>query len=70
MELAAFASLLVETVVKLNFVIEEVKELGRLACFKEYRTHDKIIVSRETPWVDVPEDQIPTHGLNPRGRAY
>lgn len=41
MELAAFASLLVETVVKLNFVIEEVKELGRLACFKEYRTHDK-----------------------------
>lgn len=49
MELAAFASLLVETVVKLNFVIEEVKELGRLACFKEYRTHDKIIVSRETP---------------------
>ncbi|RZB57031.1 Aluminum-activated malate transporter 14 [Glycine soja] len=53
---AAFASLLVETVVKLDSVIEEVEELGRLACFKEYITDDKIIVSCETPQVDVLKD--------------
>ncbi|KAG4943434.1 hypothetical protein JHK82_047601 [Glycine max] len=53
---AAFASLLVETVVKLDSVIEEVEELGRLACFKEYKTDDKIIVSCETPQVDVLKD--------------
>ncbi|TKY55558.1 Aluminum-activated malate transporter 12 [Spatholobus suberectus] len=42
---AAFASLLVETVAKLDFVIEGVEELGRLACFKENRTDDKIIIA-------------------------
>lgn len=34
---AAFASLLVETVARLDLVIEEVEELGRVARFKEYR---------------------------------
>uniref|UniRef100_K7MLU1 Aluminum-activated malate transporter family protein n=3 Tax=Glycine subgen. Soja TaxID=1462606 RepID=K7MLU1_SOYBN len=48
---AAFASLLVETVVKLDSVIEEVEELGRLACFKEYITDDKIIVSFGHLWM-------------------
>uniref|UniRef100_A0A1J3H995 Aluminum-activated malate transporter 14 n=1 Tax=Noccaea caerulescens TaxID=107243 RepID=A0A1J3H995_NOCCA len=33
---AAFASLLVEMVARLDNVIEEVKELGTIACFKEY----------------------------------
>ncbi|XP_058086347.1 aluminum-activated malate transporter 12-like [Magnolia sinica] len=33
---AAFASLLVESVVRLELVIEEVEELGKVACFKEY----------------------------------
>ncbi|CAH8283186.1 unnamed protein product [Eruca vesicaria subsp. sativa] len=33
---AAFASLLVEMVARLDNVIEEVEELGRIACFKEY----------------------------------
>ncbi|KAL5184001.1 Aluminum-activated malate transporter 14 [Glycine soja] len=57
---AAFASLLVETVAKLDLVIEEVEELGRLARFKEYRLDDKIIVTCETPRVDILEDHIPT----------
>lgn len=34
---AAFASLLVETVARLDLVIEEVQELGRVAKFKEFR---------------------------------
>lgn len=34
---AAFASLLVETVARLDLVIEEVEELGRVAKFKEFR---------------------------------
>ncbi|KHN01683.1 Aluminum-activated malate transporter 12 [Glycine soja] len=59
---AAFASLLVETVAKLDLVIEEVEELGRLARFKEYRLDDKIIVTCETPRVDILEDHIPTRG--------
>nr|BAC42966.1 unknown protein [Arabidopsis thaliana] len=33
---AAFASLLVEMVARLDNVIEEVEELGRIASFKEY----------------------------------
>ncbi|KAJ0232917.1 Aluminum-activated malate transporter 12 [Hirschfeldia incana] len=33
---AAFVSLLVEMVARLDNVIEEVEELGRIACFKEY----------------------------------
>ncbi|XP_042504620.1 aluminum-activated malate transporter 12-like [Macadamia integrifolia] len=41
---AAFASLLVEAVAKLDLVIEEVEELGRLASFKEFKTGDEIIV--------------------------
>ncbi|KHN45975.1 Aluminum-activated malate transporter 12 [Glycine soja] len=59
---AAFASLLVETVAKLDLVIEEVEELGRLARFKDYRHDDKIVISCETPRVDVLEDHIPTRG--------
>ncbi|CAH2046195.1 unnamed protein product [Thlaspi arvense] len=35
---AAFASLLVEMVARLDTVIDEVEELGTIACFKEYDT--------------------------------
>ncbi|KAM3409240.1 hypothetical protein ACQJBY_001914 [Aegilops geniculata] len=39
---AAFASLLVEMVVRLELVIEEVKELERAANFKEFTRHDHL----------------------------
>ncbi|KAJ9549815.1 hypothetical protein OSB04_022358 [Centaurea solstitialis] len=35
--LAAFVALLVECVARLDIVIEEVEELGRVACFKEFK---------------------------------
>ncbi|OVA01290.1 TLDc [Macleaya cordata] len=38
---AAFASLLVEMAARLDMVIEQVEELGRLAKFKEYRADDR-----------------------------
>ncbi|KAE9607390.1 putative aluminum-activated malate transporter [Lupinus albus] len=60
---AAFASLLVETVAKLDLVIEEVEELGRLACFKEYRPGDEVVVKCEKPRVDVLENHLPSHGV-------
>ncbi|KAL9242706.1 hypothetical protein vseg_016681 [Gypsophila vaccaria] len=41
---AAFASLLVETVARLDNVIEEVEELGRVACFKEFTAGDEVAV--------------------------
>ncbi|GAU24822.1 hypothetical protein TSUD_157350 [Trifolium subterraneum] len=59
---AAFASLLVETVAKLDLIIDEVEELGRLACFKEYKPGDEFSVSCETPRVDVLENHLPSHG--------
>lgn len=58
---AAFASLLVETVAKLDLVIEEVEELGRLGCFKEYRDGDEFSVVCEKPRVDVLENHLPSH---------
>ncbi|KAK3024708.1 hypothetical protein RJ639_042930 [Escallonia herrerae] len=44
---AAFASLLVETVARLDLVIEEVEELGRIAMFKEFRPGDDVVVNSE-----------------------
>ncbi|KAG4117167.1 hypothetical protein ERO13_D12G212100v2 [Gossypium hirsutum] len=59
---AAFASLLVEIVARLDNVIEEVEELGRIACYKEYNPEDdEIIVKCEKPPVDVAKNQLPTH---------
>ncbi|PWA81008.1 aluminum-activated, malate transporter 12 [Artemisia annua] len=42
---AAFAALLVEAVAKLDLVIEEVEELGRVACFKEFEVGDDVILN-------------------------
>ncbi|KAM3734580.1 hypothetical protein ACB098_10G026600 [Castanea mollissima] len=42
---AAFASLLVEMVAKLDNVIEEVEGLGRAACYKEYQPCDEVVVT-------------------------
>jgi hypothetical protein len=60
---AAFASLLVETVAKLDLIIDEVEELGRLACFKEYTPGDEFSISSEKPRVDVLENHLPSHGV-------
>ncbi|RDX82538.1 Aluminum-activated malate transporter 12, partial [Mucuna pruriens] len=62
---AAFASLLVETVAKLDLVIEEVEELGRLACFKEFIPGDEVVVTCEDPRpVDVLQNHLPSHGAD------
>nr|GEU34432.1 aluminum-activated malate transporter 12-like [Tanacetum cinerariifolium] len=42
---AAFAALLVEAVAKLDLVIEEVEELGRVACFKEFEVGDDVKIN-------------------------
>ncbi|GMJ00261.1 aluminum-activated, malate transporter 12, quick-activating anion channel 1 [Hibiscus trionum] len=58
---ASFASLLVEIVARLDNVIEEVEELGRIACYKEYDPEDdEIVVKCERPPVDV-TNQLPAH---------
>lgn len=41
---AAFASLLVEMVARLDLVIEQVEELGKAANFKEYTGKDDIVI--------------------------
>lgn len=61
--MAAFASLLVETVAKLDLVIEEVDELGRMACFKEFDSNH-VSVACETPKIDVVQNQLPCHGTD------
>ncbi|XP_068325627.1 aluminum-activated malate transporter 12-like [Pyrus communis] len=62
---AAFASLLVETVAKLDNVIEEVEELGRIACFKEYEHGDEnIVVTYERPPVNPIQNHLPSHGAD------
>ncbi|MED6106925.1 hypothetical protein PIB30_009225 [Stylosanthes scabra] len=61
---AAFASLLVEIVAKLDLVIGEVEELGRLASFKEYRAGDeKIHVKSEKPRLHVLDNHLPSLGV-------
>nr|XP_043607636.1 aluminum-activated malate transporter 14-like isoform X2 [Erigeron canadensis] len=41
---AAFVALLVELVARLDVVIEQVEELGRVACFAEFRHGDDVIL--------------------------
>lgn len=43
---AAFASLLVEAVARLDLVIEEVEELGRVANFREFNEGDEAVCSK------------------------
>lgn len=59
---AAFASLLVEMVAKLDQIIEEVEELGRTSCFKEYKHRDQIVVTCETPHINITRNNLPSHG--------
>ncbi|OMO77262.1 Aluminum-activated malate transporter [Corchorus capsularis] len=59
---AAFASLLVEIVARLDNVIEEVEELGRIGCYKEYNPDaEEIVVKCEKPPVDVTKNHLPSH---------
>ncbi|KAJ8774425.1 hypothetical protein K2173_016871 [Erythroxylum novogranatense] len=57
---AAFASLLVETVARLDIVIEEVEELARVACFKEYRHGDDVAINCETPKINIDDSNLPS----------
>ncbi|KAF8027227.1 hypothetical protein BT93_E0211 [Corymbia citriodora subsp. variegata] len=59
---AAFAALLVETVARLDLVIEEVEELGQVACFKEFRPEDQISITCERRPVNVCNNDLPSHG--------
>ncbi|KAK9266947.1 hypothetical protein L1049_027206 [Liquidambar formosana] len=62
---AAFASLLVETVAKLDHVIHEVEELGRIAGFKEYEPGDEFIVNCEGPRMESAlGNHLPSHGID------
>ena len=54
---AAFSSLLIEIVAKLEIVIEEVEELGKKAKFKESNQGDNVTVTVQTPQT---EDQTNT----------
>ncbi|KAK9667874.1 hypothetical protein RND81_13G017500 [Saponaria officinalis] len=61
---AAFVSLLVETVAKLDNVIEEVEELGRLACFKEFMAGDEVVVNCDGDAVHLAnglQNHLPSH---------
>lgn len=60
---AAFASLLVETVARLDNIIEEVEELGNVAGFKEYKPDENIDITCEAPRVDVALNHLPSEGL-------
>lgn len=63
---AAFASLLVEAVARLDLVIEEVEELGRVANFREYNSsNDKVVVICQKPGMgnSAPsKNNMPSHG--------
>ncbi|KAA8522069.1 hypothetical protein F0562_012617 [Nyssa sinensis] len=64
---AAFASLLVETVARLDLVIEEVEELGRIANFKEFGPGDEVIVTCERPKMGRDSNlvnHLPSHGAD------
>ncbi|KAJ4958260.1 hypothetical protein NE237_025371 [Protea cynaroides] len=62
---AAFASLLVETVARLDLVIEEVEKLERLAFFKKLKPGDEITITCERTPRKNTEDfqlQVPSEG--------
>ncbi|XP_052170074.1 aluminum-activated malate transporter 12-like isoform X1 [Diospyros lotus] len=67
---AAFASLLVEAVVRLDLVMEEVEELGRVASFRELKPGDEeevevVVVTTERPGMDndgILQNNLASHG--------
>ncbi|KAB1222499.1 Aluminum-activated malate transporter 12, partial [Morella rubra] len=61
---AAFASMLVELVAKLDGVIEEVEELGTTACFKEHKHGDQIVVTCERSQTNAVRNNLPSQGID------
>ncbi|XP_068651241.1 aluminum-activated malate transporter 12-like [Aristolochia californica] len=59
---AAFASLLVETAARLELVIEEVEELGRVAGFKEYEGEPNVEILVNAPRTPTNND-FPAHPM-------
>lgn len=65
---AAFASLLLETVARLDLVIEEVEELGRIANFREFNAGDhQISLTTEKTEIKIAaplQNHLPSHGTD------
>ncbi|CAI8601712.1 unnamed protein product [Vicia faba] len=61
---AAFTSLLVEMVAKLDNVMDKVEELGRLSHFREFKDEDdeSIIVTCERPKMNIVDNDLPSYG--------
>ncbi|KAK7343297.1 hypothetical protein VNO77_11940 [Canavalia gladiata] len=59
---AAFTSLLLEMVAKLDRVMDEVEELGRMAHFREFKDDDEIVVTCEKPKLNVAQNDLPSYG--------
>ncbi|XP_042050871.1 aluminum-activated malate transporter 12-like [Salvia splendens] len=62
---AAFASLLVETVARLDLVIDEVEELGRVGNFREFCAGDDKVCRKPTKGKDASlQNHLPSHGVD------
>ncbi|PNY06190.1 aluminum-activated malate transporter 12-like protein [Trifolium pratense] len=61
---AAFASLLVEIVAKLDHVMDKVEELGKMSHFREFKDDDNenIVVTCERPKVNIVDNDFPSYG--------
>jgi hypothetical protein len=67
---AAFTSLLVEMVAKLDHVMDKVEELGRMSHFREFRDDDddnndedeNIVVTCERPKMNTVDNELPSCG--------
>ncbi|XP_027364826.1 aluminum-activated malate transporter 12-like [Abrus precatorius] len=61
---AAFTSLLVEMVAKLDHVMDKVEELGRMAHFRKFKDDDEIVVTCEKPKlnINIAQNDLPSYG--------
>jgi hypothetical protein len=61
---AAFTSLLVEMVAKLDHVMDKVEELGKMSHFREFRDddYDEIVLTCEKPKMNTAENDLPSYG--------
>ncbi|CAJ1977683.1 unnamed protein product [Sphenostylis stenocarpa] len=60
---AAFTSLLVEMVAKLDRVMDEVEQLGRMAHFREFEDDDgdEVVVACEKPKMNIAQNDLPPY---------